>query len=343
LIRSKSVDGDSEDSFNIEILGKIHAYEPNQKAAAEVVINDIGTVFKDRKPVFSSKSECQLENSEIFCFSSVLGRMPGRNTKITEWTNIAKIPCDWLIFPRKGKRRVQFIVYIISEDNGDRLGKAEFICDYENGAVGYIDQRENIQRVNTLAIALGFAVSAIDGKLYQCEIDLVKEWARKRFGLKNASRRVQGKIEKALEKTVSYFQVGKGLNVYELCKEIAGISGEGQRYDVLELCLRVAGSKGEVVGEELKLLHQLGVWLEVDREFYQGIQEKILPITMHSETDAEAVLGLDEETSKEEAQGLLNKEFRKWNARVTNSDPEIRKQADHMLNLIAHARNEYIS
>jgi tellurite resistance protein len=336
--------GDSEvDVFNIEILGTINADDVSQKAVAEVFINDLKSVFNEHRPVYSGTMEWRLENSEVFCYSTDLGRLPSQKTRIKEWREVGQICSDLLVFPRKGKRKLQFVVNILSGVDGERLAKAECIFEYDNKSLGYIDLRENMQRANTLAIALAFAVSAVDKKLYQCEIDLIKKWTRSRFGLKNASLKARKKIEKALDKTVSYFKAGKGLNVFELCKEISRIAGEGQRYDVLELCLRVAGANGQVVAEELKLLQQLGLWLEVDREIYRAMQEKMLPVTMHEAVDVETVLGLEEGVRMEEAQGLLNKEFRKWNSRVTNSDPEIRRQADYMLNLIAHARSQYVS
>ncbi|MHC4132729.1 MAG: tellurite resistance TerB family protein [Planctomycetota bacterium] len=342
LIRQQK--GDSEvDVFNIELLGMIQASDINQKAIAEVFINDQTSILNESIPVYSSTKEWRFDDSEVFCFISDLGRLPNKETRIQDWTEVAQIRSEWLILPHKGKRRLQFVVYVVSEENGERLAKAECFFDYECEVLGYVERRENMQRADTMAIALAFSVSAVDNKLYKCEIELIKEWARRRFGLKNASIGVRKKIEKALDKTLSYFVAGKGLNVFKLCEEIAQIAEEGQRYDILELCLRVAGANGQVFGEELKLLQQLGLWLEVDKDIYQEMQEKILPVTMHDTADADSVLGLGEEVSREEAQGLLNKEFRKWNARVTNSDPEIRKQADHMLNLIAHARNQYVS
>ncbi|MHC4265351.1 MAG: tellurite resistance TerB family protein [Planctomycetota bacterium] len=336
--------GDSEvDIFNIELQGIIQASDMNQKAIAEVFINDQTSILNERKPVYSGTKEWRFDDSEVFCFISDLGRLPNKETQIPEWTEIAQISHEWLIFPHKGKRRLQFVVYVVSEETGERLAKAECLCEYENEVPGYVERRENMQRVDTLAIALAFSVSAVDKKIYRCEIDLINDWAFKRFGLKNASAKVRVKVEKALDKTLAHFKSGKGLNVFELCKEIAKIAEEGQRYDVLELCLRVAKANGQVSSEELKLLQQLGLWLEVDREIYLQMQEKVLPVTIHEAADAESVLGLGQDVGREEAQGLLNKEFRKWNARVTNSDPEIRKQADHMLSLIAHARSQYVS
>jgi hypothetical protein len=38
----------------------------------------------------------------------------------------------------------------------------------------------------------------------------------------------------------------------------------------------------------------------------------------------------------------LNEEYRKWNARVTHPDPQIRRHADEILTLIATIRSEQL-
>ena len=83
-------------------------------------------------------------------------------------------------------------------------------------------------------------------------------------------------------------------------------------------------------------------WLEVDTNRFHTMMEKILPVGMHEVEDVEVILGVTSDMSKDETRQHLNKEYRKWNARVTNFDSEIQTQADHMLNLIAEARSEYI-
>jgi hypothetical protein len=46
--------------------------------------------------------------------------------------------------------------------------------------------------------------------------------------------------------------------------------------------------------------------------------------------------------SKDKTRKHLNKEYSKWNARVTNTDSEIQAQADDMLKFIAETRSEYV-
>jgi len=62
---------------------------------------------------------------------------------------------------------------------------------------------------------------------------------------------------------------------------------------------------------------------------------------MHEVRDIETILGISSDMSKEKVRQHLNKEYSKWNSRVTNADPDIQNQADQMLNLIAEARNQY--
>jgi len=115
------------------------------------------------------------------------------------------------------------------------------------------------------------------------------------------------------------------------------------RYDVLDLCLNVAKANGSVVAEELAALKNLASWLEVDADRFRAMMEKTLPVSMHQVKDAEVTLGVTSDMSERETLQRLNKEYCKWNSRVTSSDPQVQAQADQMLKLIAEARVEYIA
>ena len=51
------------------------------------------------------------------------------------------------------------------------------------------------------------------------------------------------------------------------------------------------------------------------------------------------LLGVRDVMQPEDLRCRLNEEYRKWNARVTHADPQIRRQADIILSLIAEVRN----
>jgi 23S rRNA U2552 (ribose-2'-O)-methylase RlmE/FtsJ len=105
----------------------------------------------------------------------------------------------------------------------------------------------------------------------------------------------------------------------------------------------VARASGSVAAEDLAILKDLASWLELDRERFRTMMEKVLPVEMHQVKDIETVLGITSDMSKERVRRHLNKEYSKWNSRVTNADPGIQTQADQMLKLIAETRSQYTS
>ena len=52
------------------------------------------------------------------------------------------------------------------------------------------------------------------------------------------------------------------------------------------------------------------------------------------------LLGIAPEMDEETFRKRLNEEYRKWNARVTHPDAQIRGQADQILTLIAEIRTQ---
>ena len=72
------------------------------------------------------------------------------------------------------------------------------------------------------------------------------------------------------------------------------------------------------------------------------MMEKILSVSMYEIEDLEISLGITSQMNKKQTCRQLSKEYRKWNSRVTNRNPEIKTQAEHMLKLVAEIRNQCI-
>lgn len=332
------------DAFSLEICGSIHAPSDNCDTTLQISIMDVTDGATDAKVVQSRLPQWSSQDGpdpSAFCYRARLGKLPHRVTTLPEWTAIAQIRFDWLLFPRKGKRQLQFTTSIMSADSNQEIACTQCSFTCENPAFGYMNLQENIERTNILAVALAFAVSAADNKLYDCEIELIKNWARDNILENSASDKDERKLDKALEKTITFFRGGNNLDAYKICDEIVGIAPIGQRYDILELCLYVAQSKGSATAEELTFLKNMAEWLEVDSDRFRIMMEKVLPVDMHEVRDVEAILGITSDMSKERVRKHLNKEYSKWNSRVTNADPGIQTQADQMLTLIAGAKSQY--
>jgi len=332
------------DAFSVEICGSIHAPGDNCDTTLQISIMDVTDGASDAKVVQSRLPQWSSQDGpdpSAFSFRARLGKLPHRVTNLSDWTSIAQIRFDWLLFPRKGKRQLQFTTSIRSADSNLQLARAQCQFACENPIFGYMNLQENSERTNILAVALAFAVGAADNKLYDCEVELIKNWARDNILENSASDDDECKLDKALEKTIVFFRGGNKLDTYKICDEIVGIAPVAQRYDILELCLYVAQSKGSATAEELTFLKNMASWLEVDSDRFRIMMEKVLPVDMHEVRDVEAILGITSDMSKERVRKHLNKEYSKWNSRVTNADPDIQTQADQMLKLIAEARSQY--
>ncbi|MCX5637278.1 MAG: tellurite resistance TerB family protein [Planctomycetota bacterium] len=339
-----------EDIFAVKICGSIHAPDDTHYTSLKISIMDVTDGVSEATPVHARIKQWQMPahhtsggpGSPVFCYNAEIGKLPQQTTILSDWTAVAQLRLDWLTFPRKGKRNLQFHTSILSRESGEELACAKCSFTYENTSPGYIDLQENISRTKALAVPVAFAVSAADRKMHRREIDLIKNWVKANINLSESSDDVMREIEKALDKTVVFFRDGNQVNIFKICKDLVEIAPLAQRYDILELCLYVAQADGLAAVEELAILKNLANWLEVDADKFRAMMEKILPVSMHEVKDTEVILGVTSDMDKEKSRRQLNKEYIKWNSRVTNSDPQIRAQADQMLMMIADARSQYV-
>jgi uncharacterized tellurite resistance protein B-like protein len=343
----KQEQNNNEDAFNVEICGSIHtrSEEPDSVCAnLRISILDITDGIANASPV-QTRTKNQTALNTAFSYDTDLGKLPHQVTTLSDWTVVARIPFYWLIFARKGQRKLQFEITVVTADSGQELAGARTFFTHENQMPGYIDIHENIERTKTLTVALAFTVGAADGKLYDSEIKIIKDWARENLleSSEQVSEKDRRKLDKALNVTIAFFREGNKLNTYQICREAAEIAPIAHRYDILDLCLHVAQANSSVSSKEITLLKEIAEWLDIDADRFRLMMEKFLPIDMYEIKDIDTILGITSDMSNEKARKHLNKEYSKWNSRVTNSDPHIQSQADQMLRLIAEARCQYIT
>ena len=330
------------DIFSLEIRGVIRIPTGTEHAAIRVSISDV-TEGPGVAAVQSRLKQWQAGDALDFVHQEDLGRITGTETMLSEWLCAAKIRCDWMRFARRGQRRLLFGLSIVSQQSGYSFAQSQCLFDYTNGDFGYIDLQENIQRAKTLAVALAFAVSAANNRLYLSQVEYIKSWARGNIDISTTSNHARRHLEKALNYTVCFFREGNGVDCAKICEEIVTITPVAERYDILEFCLNVAKAGGKASPGQMTLLQNLAMGLKVDMNRFRNMMDAILPVGMQEDSSIEVILGVAANMDKEETRQHLNNEYRKWNARVTSSDPEIQSQADQMLRFIAEARKEFVA
>lgn len=330
-----------EEIFTVRIHGRIRTDQPGRRVNLKVNFDDI----TDSNPASSDVYVKPVINSSakltLFEFICDLGRLDKTETEIPDWLSVAKIKASSMLFARKGRRRLLMKGSVLSQDTSEEFAKCNCVLEYDNCDYGYIDTAENIERSRALAVTLAFSLCAADGKMYNCELDKIKSWAKSHLGPKSDSK-TQKQLEKALRKTTKFFRKGYKIDTDALAGQLTQIATAAQRYDIIEMCLSIVGSKGFVSPGQTNMLKKLAVWLDIDPERFRQMTERLAPANIHQVKDMELIFGLDEQMTTEQTRERLNAEYRKWNARITNVNPNIQNQAEQMLNLITQARAQYI-
>jgi uncharacterized tellurite resistance protein B-like protein len=325
---------DHDQDLVISIKGTIRGRE-NDFIVAHIVIEDITDSQQNPEPVYENPPAASQDPT--FRRAVRVGKITGGTATLSDFSKIASIPTDQLLLPRSGRRMLKVDICFRSQSNQTLLGLATVGLPYENPHPGYIDLEQARQRVGNMAVALALTISAADGEITEEKSWLIKNWIRD--NLTDPTDIAQhDDFDKAFDKALKFFKKGCRIDIDGMAAEIAENGSPAQKYDIIELCMKVAAADGKATRTELMLLKKLSNSFRIDTERFRSMLEKFLPVGMHDVHDAELVLGINENMDPEQSRRQLNAEYRKWNSRVTSSDPSVQNQADHMLKLIAQAR-----
>ncbi len=335
LIKDRK-DDTTLDSFSLEICGTIHASGGCESTIVNISIADITRGMQKAIPICTPIEKWQIKNSQNFCYTAKLGRLPDGDTVLSDWAPIAKIPAGCLIFPRKGIIYLRFITSLSSQD-GEELACAAYNFIYKNTSPGHAESEMNIKQANNKAVLLAFATAAADGKISNRESKIIQNWTKNNIAASQWHNKIRNKFYKLLGRVIAY----NAFYGYQICQRIAKTTPLKVRCNILDFCLHVACADGITSDKQLTLLKNLADWMGIHREKFRTMVENILPVSVYEAADLEISLGITLDMDKDQICRQLSKEYRKWNARVTNRNRQIETQAEQMLKLIADIRNQY--
>lgn len=212
---------------------------------------------------------------------------------------------------------------------------------YQKPCAGYTETAQNIHRAKNAAVQLGLATAAAGGKISRRQIEIIEDWRRENVDLSGKCGRFRLKIFKFTARIAGFFPDYNRTLCEEICQRITEDVPLKIRCDIFEMCLHVTAANGRGSIEQLVLLKNIAEAAGICRDRFREMMEKTLPVSMYAVDDMEINLGITPDMDKPQACRQLNREYRKWNARVTNRNPAIKKQAEGMLEKIALARERY--
>jgi len=340
-------DGRNNESvaFEVKIRGLVSAPSEGCEVNVQVLIADVADDLSEPKPVLSTVRQFQMEDSPAFCFRTHIGNLPASRTILSNWTPIAQIRADLLRFPRKGKRTLKFVTSIISVAGDRELACGVATVNYQNSHTGYIDAKENQQRSEILSIRLAGALCLSAGQVNESAAEVVTNWLSARIkpsANKDDRARRRDELKQSLQDALGTCGTNNRSDIDAVCREMAETATIIERYEAMELCLQVARATGIINPENIAMLTNLANLLGLDPDKFLAMVQKTLPLDIYEKQDVHFILGITADMASDEVRRRLNREYRKWNARVTHPNQDTRTQANRMLSLIAKARAKYV-
>jgi len=182
------------DSFTIEISRDLSVF--GKGSVLQISITDITESESQPKTVHSSVEQWRTPSSPTFCYSTETDKFLEQNENSSDWLTVAKLSADWLSFPRKGKRKLQFITSIKPSQKNKNIERSIYSLVYENKKPGYIDIRENTESVKLAAVPIAFAVSAAGKNVSDREVTVIKTWVKNTIKLFKEPYKTRRKLKK---------------------------------------------------------------------------------------------------------------------------------------------------
>ncbi len=328
--------------FAIELLGMLSSANCHEPMDAVISMGDVTEGIEHRLHVLATPTQPSPRQHTTFRYQACLGQLPEASSGLAHWTPIAHIPQDRFVLPRRGLRSLCFHVCVHGTDTQAILSQVHCVCDYLNPNDGYLDVREKRQTTRLWSLALAYAICGMNRRPSPSQSTLIWHWILPGVTLHRVGLWQRLQLHVALFFLGRAAQVGGQVPLREICTHITRMSPMSDRYAILELCLCLVATKARVCKRESARLWQYAEWLEVDPDRFRTMVEKKLPSHRHAHDDSQRVLGITADMSREQILQHLNREYVKWNARVTHADRTIQQQAYTMLNLIAETRSVYI-
>lgn len=321
--------------FCVQMTGQIPTPRDAMDTDVLVELTDITDSHFHPDPVLTV-DHCYRSPDHIgFYFVIYNGIIPKKNAVLSSWITVVEIPCHHLRFARRGRRKLLCKVSVLSREDGRVLTFDQQTVEY----VFCLDGFKELQgrKIDVLKAAIELSISLIGSQnpLNEEIRRIFVEWLEQKAETFPAAAQLKEWVE-------SFDNHRQG---YDCRRSVDGLLGYGEPTDKLgaiELALQVFAARESISAEQFTALEEVAEQLQIKQNRFLELCQKILLFSnCHIEMPS-LLLGIDESLDDDAYLSRLTSEYRKWNARVTNPDEEIRLQTDRVLNLIAELRSHRI-
>jgi len=318
--------------FRVQITGRIPTEQDNVDTDVQIEILDITEGRSHSHQVLSSDEHYRDEESSEFHLIQHNGIVPDKNAVLARRVTIAQFPCHILRFAYRGRRKLLFRATVIEAASGKKLVSAQRIVEYVYCSDGY--REVHGRRLEVLQACVELSAIVLGEAPYSEDIrNMWSEWIQQKADMFIS-------VDEATKTVETIQDRFPGVTMQHSSDIILAYGKNTDRFFAIELALQTVGLDGVVSKENLKKLFQVSQTLEIQHDRFLSIAQKLLLSSDRRIEDPSQLLGITSDMDDDSFRKQLNEEYRKWNARVTHPDAQIRSQADQILTLIAEIRSQ---
>lgn len=340
---------DEPDRWDVEFKGQLMLV-PNRKIAVHHLLLD-STNPSDRAPVIALLDWQQAKDSVAFHDVTDLGKAaPGDFLSLDDWTSL-KLPIfpEMVKGPYSGQRKMTSLLFVAT-DQDEVLWDTEVVFTADLPVAGYIEDSERERSDDDLIVRMAVAVAAAAGDVTEAELGAIQHWGQARLAYLDDDSETRAEraeiINGSLTRSVSDATSGR-LDLGATISRFLAEGSEGGRIEAVELCLAVMRADGTADRGELELINRLADQFEIDPTWFAENRDKSisgLATETDSASDYSTLLGIDTSADRETISRQLTEQYDRWLSRSESiEDPEKRREAEEMLDLIGKARAELLA
>ena len=318
--------------FRIQMAGRIPTEQDNIDTDVQIEVLDITEGLSHSHQVLCTDECYRDEKTAEFYLIQHNGIVPNKNAVLARRVMVAQFPCHILRFAYRGRRKLLFRATVIETVSKEKRVSAQQIIEYVYCHDGY--REVHGRRLKVLQACVELSAMVLGLPPYSEGIrSLWSEWIRQKADMFVSEDEAVERIETIL----AHFPNG----TIQHSSDIVLAHGEKMdRFFAIEIALQTISLDRVVSKENLKKLFQISEILEIQYDRFLSIAQKIVLSSNCQIEDPSQLLGITSDMDDDSFRKQLNEEYRKWNARVTHSDAQIRNQADQILTLIAEIRSQ---
>lgn len=332
LMTDETRPANQDQLFCVRMIGRIPTPEDHFDTDVRIEITDLTDGLLNPQPILSADKNFRSSDSVSFNFITHNGIVPRKNAVLSRWVTVTQIPCHILRFACRGRRKLLFRVSVLAKHTGEILTADQKTIEYVYCADGYREIQERRIAVLKASVQLAVAASADEPDVVTVVNQTISSW----LDIKAARFAPAAELKQMLD---SIWQDKKNNTIESIVEPLQAFGDHVDKLNALELSLHAAACGAVVSQEQTNTLVLMAQQLKIRKERFLLLSQKILLAADCEIRNPQVLLGVFDQMDEQALRKTLNEEYRKWNARVTHPDEEIRQQADRILTLIADLRS----